>query len=129
MRRALVVAALAVAAVVGIDWLADLTQSRPDRVVAGSRSEIVLEVRTRHDFGPAPLRRAEALWAACEHTAAHNLAGTGLVELAEGRFLAVTEPAIGEGAWRKLQGCLEDVTIDRLHGHVVSKHDIVPGAG
>ena len=126
MKRIVVVAVLVAVTIAGVDWLADLTQDRPDRVAAGSRSEIVLDVRVRQSFDPAPLRRAETLWGACEATVYQRLAEPGLVELEAGRFLAVTEPAIGEHAWRRLQGCLEDLTLDRLHGHVVSKTDVVP---
>lgn len=126
MKRVVLVAVLVAVAIAGVDWLADLTQNRPDRVVTGSRSEVVLDVRIRHSFDPAPLGRAEGLWSACEHTVRQKLVEPGLVEVKAGRFLAVTEPAIGEHAWRRLQGCLEDLTIDRLHGHVVSKKDVVP---
>ncbi|MEW6152377.1 MAG: hypothetical protein AB1673_00100 [Actinomycetota bacterium] len=124
MKRFALVAALVVATIGGVDWLADLTQDRPDRVLRGSRSELVFDVRVRHSFDPAPLDRARGLWGACQHTVWQKLAEPGLVELEAGRFLAVTEPAVGEHAWRRLQGCLEDFTIDRLQGHVVSKKDI-----
>jgi len=126
MKRIVLVAVLVAVTVAGIDWLADLTQDRPDRVAPGSRSEVVLEVRVRNSFDPAPLIRAQGLWGACESTVHQRLIEPGLVELGAGRFLAVTEPALGEHAWRRLQGCLEDLTIDRLHGHVVSKTDMGP---
>ncbi|MFP5319706.1 MAG: hypothetical protein ACLGI2_15590 [Acidimicrobiia bacterium] len=126
MKRVGLVLVLVAVTVLGVDWLADLTQDRPDRVDRGSRSRIVLEVKVRHNLDPAPLARAESLWGACEHTVYQQLAEPGLVELEAGRFLAVTEPAIGEHAWRRLQGCLEDFTIDRLYGHVVSKKDVAP---
>ncbi|HEX6595720.1 MAG TPA: hypothetical protein VF045_02215 [Acidimicrobiales bacterium] len=126
MKRAVLVVVLVAMAVAGIDVLADLTQDRPDRVPRGSRSEVVLEVKIRSGLDPAPLGRAQGLWGACEHTVYQRLVEPGLVELEAGRFLAVTEPAIGEHAWRKLQGCLEDFTLDRLVGHVVSKKDVLP---
>lgn len=126
MKRVGLVLVLVAVTVLGVDWLADLTQDRPDRVEPGSRSEIVLEVKVRRSMDPAPLSRAESLWGACEHTVYQRLTEAGLVQLEAGRFLAVTEPSIGEHAWRRLQGCLEDFTIDRLNGHVVSKIDVVP---
>ena len=126
MKRVVLVLVLVAVAVAGVDWLADLTQDRPDRVAAGSRSEVVLEVRVRHHFDPAPMERAQGLWGACQHTVWQRLVEPGLVDLGGGKFLAVTEPAIGEHAWRRLQGCLEDFTIERLHGHVVSKRDLLP---
>ena len=52
MKRALLLLGLIVVAVAGIDWLADLTQNRPDVVVPGSRSEVVHDVIVRHHFDP-----------------------------------------------------------------------------
>ena len=114
---------VAVAAVVaGIDALADLTQDRPDRIAPGSRSEIVLEVRHR-SAEEASLRTAQGLWGACQGTVPQQLTEPGVVGLGHGRFLLTTSPAVGEHAWRRLQGCLEDMTVDRVRAEVVSKRD------
>ena len=127
MKRAflLLVAALAVA--MGVDVLADLTQDRPDRILAGSRSEIVLDVQSR-DRGGSALLSAQGLWGACQGTVHHRLAEPGVIEVGEGRFRLLTEPALGEHSWRRLQGCLEDTTLDKVKAHVVSKRDIAPPA-
>jgi len=96
---------VAVAALVGgIDALADLTQDRPDSVVPGSRSEIVLEVRSRDRTGSDRLS-AQGLWGACQGTVWQKLLEPGVIELADGRFRLTTEPALGEHSWRRLQGC------------------------
>ena len=125
MKR-LVVVVLAVASLVaGLDVLADLTQDRADRIPAGSRSEIVLDVRHR-STGAAEARTAQGLWGACQGTVWQQLAEPGVVELGGGRFLLATSPAVGEHAWRRLQGCLEDATVDRVKARVVSKHDLLP---
>ena len=125
MKRALLVV-LAVAAIAGgIDALADLTQDRPDSVVRGSRSEIVLEVQSRDRTGSARLS-TQGLWGACQGNVWQKLVEPGVVELAEGRFLLTTEPALGEHSWRRLQGCLEDATLDRVKARVVSKQDLAP---
>ena len=125
MRRlpAAVVLVLAVSA--GVDALADLTQDRADHVVPGSRSEIVLHVSSRDRTG-SDLRSAQGLWGACQGTVWQRLAEPGVVELGDGRFGLTTEPAIGEHSWRRLQGCLEDATLDLVKGHVVSKTDVAP---
>ena len=47
-----------------------------------------------------------------------------MVGLGEGQFRVTTAPAVGEHAWRRLKGCLEDMTIDRVLARVVSKRDI-----
>ena len=125
MRRALVLLGAVFALVMGVDMLADLTQDRPDRVLPGSRSEIVLDLRSR-DRGGSALLSAQGLWGACQGTVRHRLAEPGVMEVTDGRFRLVTEPALGEHSWRRLQGCLEDTTLDKVKAHVVSKRDIAP---
>ena len=127
MKRALVLLVAALALALGVDGLADLTQDRPDRTQAGTRSEIVLALQSR-DRGGSALLSAQGLWGACQGTVRHRLAEPGVIEIAEGRFRLVTEPALGEHSWRRLQGCLEDTTLDKVKAHVVSKHDIPPPA-
>ena len=127
MRRALLLLGAALALVMGVDALADLTQDRPDRVLPGSRSEIVLDLRSR-DRGGSALLSAQGLWGACQGTVRHRLAEPGVMEMTEGRFRLVTEPALGEHSWRRLQGCLEDTTLDKVKAHVVTKRDIGPDA-
>ncbi|MDP8936413.1 MAG: hypothetical protein M3O23_01540 [Actinomycetota bacterium] len=122
MRRIVVVAVVLAATVAGLDVLADMTQNRPDRIAPGSRSQIVVEVRHR-STGPAQLRTAQGLWGACQGTVSQQLTERGVVSVGDGRFLMTVSPAVGEHAWRRLQGCLEDMTVDRVKGHVVSKSD------
>jgi hypothetical protein len=123
-RVVLIVLALAAVAV-SVDVLADLTQDRPDRVVPGSRSEIVIDVQSR-DRGGSALLSAQGLWGACQGTVRHRLVEPGVVEVSEGRFRLLTQPALGEHSWRRLQGCLEDTTLDKVKARVVAKHDLPP---
>ena len=123
--RALLLLVAVAALVGGIDALADLTQDRPDSVVPGSRSEVVLEVRSRDRTGSDRLS-AQGLWGACQGTVWQKLLEPGVIELADGRFRLTTEPALGEHSWRRLQGCLEDATLDRVKARVVSKQDVLP---
>jgi hypothetical protein len=125
MKRALLVLVAAVVLSMGVDALADLTQDRADRVLPGSRSEVVLDLKSR-DRGGSALLSAQGLWGACQGTVRHRLAEPGVVEVTDGRFRLVTEPALGEHSWRRLQGCLEDTTLDKVKAHVVSKRDIAP---
>ena len=125
MKRTLLLLAAAIAVSMGVDALADLTQDRPDRVLPGTRSEIVLDVKS-HDRGGSALLSAQGLWGACQGTVRHRLAEPGVTEVADGRFRLVTVPALGEHSWRRLQGCLEDTTLDKVKAHVVSKRDIAP---
>ncbi len=123
--RALIVAVALAAIVGGIDVLADLTQDRPDKVLAGSRSVIVLSLDSRDRRG-SDLLAAQGLWGACHGNVWQRLVEPGVEQLAEGRFQLITEPAIGEHSWRRLQGCFEDTTLDRVKARVVSKRDLPP---
>jgi hypothetical protein len=125
VKRTVLTVALLAATVFGIDALGDLTQNRPDRPRPGSSSEILLAVEGRGRQS-APLRAAESLWGACRGTVGHSLAEPGLVEVSPGRVRLVTLPALGDHAWRRLRGCLEDATIDLVRARVVSKRDMVP---
>lgn len=120
MRRVLVSVLLLALGAVAIEILGDLTQTRGDRMPRDSRSEVVVEVSERDykrhldDAGPN-------LIAACAGSMhGRILDDPGVVRMAEGRFRFFVQPALGPENHRKLTGCLEDFTIDRLKGHVVS---------
>ena len=127
MKRALLVILVVAAVAYSVDVLADLTQDRPDRVLTGSRSGVVLEVDSRDRTG-SPFVSAQGLWGACQGTVRQRLVDPGVSEVGDGTFRLFTEPALGEHAWRRLQGCLEDATLDRVKAHVVSKRDLAPTA-
>ena len=127
MKRVLFVLVAVAAIAGGIDMLADLTQDRPDRIEPGSRSVIVLDVDSRDRTG-SDLLSAQGLWGACQGTVWQRLVDPGVVEVDGGRFRLMTEPALGEHSWRRLQGCLEDATLDRVKARVISKQDLPPAA-
>lgn len=122
IKRSLIFVATLIAVIAGVDVLGDLTQDRADHVPPDSRSEIILKVASRDRTGSA-LMSTRGLWGACQGTVRHRLVEPGVIDLGDGRFRVVTEPALGEHSWRRLQGCLEDVTLERVKGHVVSKRD------
>lgn len=113
------VAALAAvgAATVGLDALADATQSRPDPRVAGTTSVVVAV-----DPGSArsPAAAAAALWGACSTQlgSGFELVGSAAVGGGEVRFLV--RPGIGMYAERRLRGCINDATTDRIRATVRS---------
>lgn len=123
MKPALVLLGMAALAVF-VDVLGDMTQDRPDKVVPGAQSEIVLQLRTQ-DYLGSPLGAAQGLWGACSGTVTQQLVDPGVVDLGDGHYRLVTNRAIGEHSWRRLQGCLEDATIDRVTAEVVTKRDLL----
>lgn len=128
-RPALKVGAVLVllaASVLAVDALGDLTQSRADHVAPDSRSEIVLSITTRDYRQPAETA-AEALWSACAGTTNRRLVeDPGIVDIGGGRVRFSVTPALGQHAHRKLVGCLEDATIERVLGDVESVELVNP---
>jgi hypothetical protein len=111
---ALVGAAVAVVAVLG---LMAATQNRPDPRVAGTASTVTFDVRVGERPGGEPVA-AQALWAVCAATL--GSVDVGPVAPAGDAWAVPVEPAVGEHAHRRLQGCIEDLTIPRVRGDLVS---------
>lgn len=123
MTRALGTLALGVMTVVAVMGLAEATQDRSDRPARGSRSEVVLEVDTRDVYDRDVA--AHGLWGTCQQTIDHKRLES-FESLGDGRYSIIVEPAIGEHDYRRLVGCLEDFTIDRVLGNVVEIRDLEP---
>jgi len=123
VKRAVGTLALGVATVVAVMGLAEATQDRRDGPNPGTRSEVVLDVETRDGFERDVA--AQGLWATCQQTV-ENKRLESFEALGDGRFSIIVEPAIGENAERRLVGCLEDFTIDRVLGNVIEIRDLEP---
>jgi hypothetical protein len=121
LKQALGTLALGIAMVVAVMGLAEETQDRRDGPNPGTRSEVVLDVDTSdgHERDVA----AQGLWATCQQTV-ENKRVESFDALGDGRFSIIVEPAIGANAERRLVGCLEDFTIDRVRGDVVDLRDL-----
>jgi hypothetical protein len=119
--KALAVLAVAVMGTIGIVGLAELTQNRPDPVEAGSATVLTFDVDTR-DYQRGEGAAAQALWAVCSATVGGDV--SGVPAPAEGGvddgYTVTISPAIGENGRKRLSGCLEDATLDRVMGHVQS---------
>jgi hypothetical protein len=115
--KAVAALVLAVVAVVGVSSLADLTQNRPDPVVDGSSTVLTYDVGTRNYNGTDD-EAAQALWAVCAATVSGRTSGP--TALANGHFSVSISPAIGTNGHKRLLGCLQDGTLDRVQGHVTS---------
>lgn len=119
--RVAVVLGLAVAAAVvtvGLDALADASQNRPDKVVDGSASAVVVAV----DPGSArsPLAATSALWAACTTQVGGSFRVVGMSHIGAGQVRLLVTPSVGKYAERRLRGCVNDATTDRINARVRS---------
>ena len=112
--KALGVLALAALTALGIVGLAELTQNRPDPRVEGSITIVTFDVATR-DYRGGDETAAQALWAVCSATVDGEITAPAL---AGDDFQVTITPAIGENGRKRLAGCLEDGTLDRVIGHV-----------
>jgi hypothetical protein len=122
--KALLAVVVAVGGVLGVGELADLTQNRPDPVVEGSVTTVVFDVGTRRYRGTDD-EAAAALWAVC--AASVSGTATGPTATADGAYRVEISPAIGTNGRKRLVGCLEDGTLDRVRGHVEHVESVAAG--
>jgi hypothetical protein len=120
MRRLLAFAVAAPLIAVGILVMRERLENRPDPIVPGTESV----VRFRADVYDAPQPRGavvEALWHVCNQTVASQLVDLDVLDGGVG--VATVAPALGPHQRRRLTGCLQDATIDRVRGELLSITD------
>src|SRR3954469_7442347 len=114
-------AGMAVAVLLSVFVLREMTQNRPDEVRRDAHTIVKFDVNTkRYDNGEATA--AMALWGVCWSTIERNVS---LVPSAAGEaWMIDIKPELGEHGVKRLTGCLEDVTLDRVKGHVISIENV-----
>jgi hypothetical protein len=119
--KALAVLVVAVLGTLGIIGLAELTQNRPDPVEPGSATVVNFDVDTR-DYQRGDGAAAQALWAVCSATVGGEVSGVSAParDTVDDGYTVRISPAVGENGRKRLLGCLEDATLDRVMGHVRS---------
>jgi hypothetical protein len=117
VKRALATVALLAALVVGIVVMADATQNRPDVRPAGSMTTVDFTVSSR-DYQRGDTAAATALWAVCSATIGGTVSPAP--EPVGDTWRVTISPQVGDHGRSRLVGCLEDVTLDRVLGNVVS---------
>ena len=118
MKRVAAVVVLVVVGILAVSKLSDLTQSRSDPPNRAADTEVVIAVDENRFRGGLD-GAATALWAVCAgQTTSRPTDGGMLAEIGDGRYRLVLRPAVGDDERRKLVGCLEDFTIERVRGNV-----------
>jgi hypothetical protein len=111
---------------VGIDELADATQTRPDAVRAGVHT--VVELQLHGELAQAdPARTAAFLWHTCGGALRRDLPDPVVTELGGTRVQLALPVDIGTHALRRLHGCLEDASLDRVQAGVTVRLVSAPG--
>jgi len=116
VRRLLSLGIGAVVAAIVIVGLAEATQNRPDQVVPGSSTTIRFSVETRR-FARGESAAASTIWAVCIATVGHAV--STMPEPMDDLWEVEVTPALGPHSRRRLVGCLEDATVDRVLADVV----------
>lgn len=112
--------AAAVALAVGVQSLADTTQSRHERVAPGSKIELVVEASSRNEEGGQALdEMVTGKILVCRFQGHSDLVGPLETVDAHGRFRAVLSPSMDRANRRQFTGCLQDWSLDHLRMRVV----------
>jgi hypothetical protein len=117
MRKALVILLVAVLAAAVVDALRDRTQNRLDEAIPGTRSVVTFDVDTYDAKQPID-QAARALWYACNQTVANRLVALRIGD--GGNGVATLTPSLGPHERKRLTGCLNDATIDRVRGDLIA---------
>ncbi|HEX4978459.1 MAG TPA: hypothetical protein VFV35_00195 [Acidimicrobiales bacterium] len=102
-----------------IDTVADATQNRPDANIAGSAGRVVLRVDSRN-VALSDDAVARSMWAACQIQIGTRYRLTGVELLDADRVELRVRPSVGKYAERRLRGCFEDATTDRVSAEVLT---------
>ena len=120
MKRLCLAVVLGLGLVMGLFALADATQNRPDDPTPGTRTEIAFTVDVK-DFGRGEAGASAALWSVCSATVDGEV--SPVPTASDARWVVSISPALGEHGEKRLVGCLEDATIDRVSATVVALRD------
>jgi hypothetical protein len=103
----------------GIDALADATQTRPQAARPGVGTVVELQLHGEV-AGAAPERVLASLWHSCAGTLRRPASPAAVTDLGHARFRLEVPVDFGVHTARKVHGCLEDAALDRVQARVVS---------
>lgn len=106
-------------AAIAMDFVADATQNRPDQTDYSTAGAITLHIETKIP-GLGMEQATRNLWGACVPQLGSRYELLDVQPVGAERMSVFVRPAIGKYAERRLRGCLEDATSDRLWADVVS---------
>jgi hypothetical protein len=117
--RPLLILLIAAVLAVGVDQLGDLTQTRPEAIDPDSRAQVTLSVEIHGYLGPTE-DAARALWAVCQPQLGSRTRVLSPAQVSGAQLSVIVSPAPGPTSTKRLRGCLDDATIDRVRGDLDS---------
>ena len=117
--RWLLALVVAGALAIGVVELADRTQTRPEVVDPNSRAQVALAVQT-HGYLGATDDAARTLWEVCRPQLGWSTQVVEPPRVEGGELQVVVNPAPGSHASKRLRGCIEDTTLDRVKAHLIA---------
>jgi hypothetical protein len=115
MKRTFGYVALALALFASVRLIMEATQDGPDPRAPGSSSTIEFTVTANNKHG-GESAAAAALWAVCSTTVDGTMSQRP--QALGGAWRVTVAPEIGPRGQRRLIGCIEDMTIERVIGRV-----------
>lgn len=115
MKAVLLALGVTAALWLAVDRLGDLTQTRPEELEPGTRSRLVLDVDVQN-WHRTTEAAFDALWSVCSVQVPNR--PVSVAHRGAGRFEVVLSPALAQGGRKRLVGCLQDATVDRVRAHV-----------
>lgn len=104
--------------------LREATLSTHQPVPPDSRTEVVVDVDTRHrERGQTPTELIEALLLSCRLEVSSDYVD-GVEQIGESRYRAVLNPALDQTNRRQYRGCVEDWTLDQVQADVIRLEDL-----
>jgi hypothetical protein len=121
MKRVLGLVAIAALVVFGFQLLQEATEYHGGVGAHGAETTVTFHVATKNYHHPDDAA-ASALWAVCVGSVGWSSASPP-VALGDGRYAATVRPSLADDTKRRLSGCINESTLDRVQGHVQSTQD------
>lgn len=115
LRNGVVLLILVAALLFGVHFLEEATEYHGGAGIAATTTVVFTVQGKRFTHGPD--LAATTLWNTCVGTLGWSGASAPIRQ-DDGSYRAVLRPSLPADTRRRLRGCLEDLTLDRVHGSV-----------
>ncbi|RKN47175.1 hypothetical protein [Streptomyces hoynatensis] len=99
--------------------LAELTETAPPEHGEATATSLLFTVEGHGVTAERSALAARQLWERCRDATSVPLGQAGMTRLDEGLYAATVHPSLSAHDEHRLEGCLEDATLDRIRLHVL----------